>query len=734
MMRKPLFPVLAGALAALAILASCGQDAGRPNVLLVSLDTVRPDHMGCYGYEQIETPVVDGLADRGVLFEDCVTPIPLTLPAHSSILTGLYPISHGVRDNGSFALAGDFTTIAEILKGEGYSTGAFIGAFVLDSRFGLDQGFDVYHDNMAAGRKATGFGYEERPAEDVNRDATAWLDTVPEPFFGFVHYYDPHAPFEPLPPYDSLYAGRPYDGEIAYTDAALGRLLERLERRGISENTLIVVVSDHGEGLGEHGEVAHGVLLYDTTVRVVLVMRLPGDHPAARERSLPLRISQPVRLIDVAPTILEALGMEAGGIDGRSLLPLVRGETLSPEFSYLETFYPYFAYNWSPLRGVRFGEWKYILAPEEEIYNLESDPGEMRNLIGREAERAEELKANLLTIAAREGQVTAPAVKMSAEEMGKLQALGYVGSARPTVPEDIEPRGPDPKHMIRRLDALMGPGESAFDRGDYETAYRNFKELTRIDPGNPDAFVHLGKTLLFMDRLDEAAEAYRRATQLDSTNSTAFFQLGNVYRMKGSPDRALAAYEQALDILPGTPEALANIGGILLDKGLADSAIVVLQQALAVDPDHESTLINLGMAHSAGENHAQALDAFRRVLKTDPRNVKALVNCSMALIRLGDSEGAADYLERACELDPEDPSILLNLGGAYRSMGRNEEAAGAYEAALELDPQDVYALFGLAATRAAEGDRESAREILLRIVGLQPDFEPARRALESLGG
>jgi arylsulfatase A-like enzyme/Flp pilus assembly protein TadD len=722
--------VIAGAVALALLLTARGE---RPNVLLISIDTLRPDHLGCYGYHGIATPAIDAIAAEGVLFSDALTAIPLTLPSHTSLLTGLYPVSHGVRDNGTFALAPEYTTLAEVLSSHGYATAAFVGAFVLDSRFGLNQGFDIYDDDLGTGKKTSAFGYRERLAEDVTESAAGWLSTVREPFFAFVHYYDPHTPYEPPAPFDAAYPGRPYDGEIAYTDQALADLLDVVADRGVLKNTLVVLVSDHGEGLGEHGELAHGILLYDTTVRVTFLLKLPEHSAAARGISPPVRIDQVVRLIDVFPTVLDVIGVEYdAAVDGRSLLPLIEGKGLPPEVAYVETYYPYLAYRWSPLKAVRFKKWKYILAPEEELYNVEQDPKETDNVLAADSSLVAGLKGNLLEIARRQPAVKASQVNLNADELRKLMALGYVARSAVSLPADVEPEGTDPKTMIAQIDLLLGPGETAFDKGDFETALGYFSRLVELDPGNPEAHIHKAKTLFSLGRLDEAESEYLRATDIDSTSSTAFFQLGNVARAKGEPDLALRYYWKALEILPGTPEALANIGGILHEKGLTDSAVAVLNQALEVDPANEIALVNMGLASLSRGDYADARAWFQRVLASNPQNVKALVNVSFAWLQEGKADSATAYMELAAQADPNDPDIYVNLGGLYRAQGMPDEAAKAYEAAVRLEPDNVVALFGMAAVNAQQGRRQESIEILKRILDIDPEFTQARTALDRL--
>jgi arylsulfatase A-like enzyme/Tfp pilus assembly protein PilF len=713
----------------------CGRGKPEPvNVLLVSLDTVRPDHLGCYGNTDIETPNTDRIAAEGFVFTDAMTSVPLTLPSHASILTGLYPISHGARINGTFTLADRFTTLAEVLKANGYTTGAFVGSFVLDSRFGTAQGFDTYDDLMDLRMPAGGADHPERRASNVTTNAVRWLGEVSEPFLAFVHYYDPHTPYEPPPPFDSLYQGNPYDGEIAYTDRELGRLLDGLEQLDLMERTLIVVLSDHGEGLGDHGELEHGILIYESTMKVALIIRIPEAHPSSGDLSGPGRIDQPVELVDVFPTILSLVGIDSPDeIDGRSIVPLLDGDNLPRKVCYLESLYPHLAYKWSPLRGVRFGEWKYILAPEEELYNLMDDPTESRNLSAGNPTRIEMLKANLIEIARRDlERGDEEQRELSPEEAVKLKALGYVSPSGSSDLIDIEPTGTDPKHMIASLQDLLYVGMEAQRAGDLETALARLSELAEIDPMNPIGHLYLAETLMDMGRTASAEAEWHKVIEIDSTNTNALLRLGDTARSQGDLDRALFFYRMAADILPETPQVFSSMGSILMETGMIDSAMTVLRHALQIDPHDQIALVNMGLGYLALEQHDQALQWFHKTLKANPNHIKALMNIAFIYINRGDPDSTIAYLERASHAAPDDAKVLQNLGNAYRQAGMVAEAAGAFEAAVKIEPDNVMALFGLAATRAQQGDRQGSVALLERILRLDPNFTPARQALERL--
>jgi arylsulfatase A-like enzyme/tetratricopeptide (TPR) repeat protein len=704
------------------------------NVLLISLDTVRPDHLGCYGYGLVETPNIDGLAREGVIFTDALASVPLTLPSHTSMLTGLYPLSHGVRDNGLYTASGQITTLAEVLRADGYSTGAFIGSFILDSRFGLDQGFDVYDDDMEGDRPQGQFEHPERTADAVTESACEWLKTAEEPFFGFVHYYDPHAPYEPPPPYSTSYAGRLYDGEIAYTDRSLGRILELLKERGVYDNTMIIVASDHGEGLGEHEETGHGKLIYDSTIKVALIWRVPGRSGQASEILTPAEIGVPVGLVDLFPTVLELVGAEAAdAVDGRSLLPLMQGENLPSRFYYMESLHPYLGYRWAPLRGVRFREWKYILAPGPELYKTSNDPGELNNLISVFPETAVELKAQLANLVSMEKESADTAgPELSYEETRKLRALGYVSGSRRPIPAGIEPQGADPKRMIGPYEHYVGRAIAALDEKDIDTALENLHDYAEMDPGNPKVYLLLGQALTEAGDYSKAEAALRRLAEIDPGNLPDFITLGAEAERQGQADKADFLYRMGLKISPDTPGLLTAIGASLLQQGLVDSAITVFRHALEKDPEDRVAAVNLGRAYLQRGETGEALQQFHGALSAHPEDPDALIGVVSVYVQAGRSDSVIKYLEQLSSVTPDDVQVLKNLGIAYREKGMLDKSEEAFERACELDPENVQFMLRLAVVKAESGQTQEAEKILRHILELQPDFGPARRILRSL--
>jgi len=725
--------LIAVAAAVVIILEVAGRGPG-PNLILISVDTLRPDHLGCYGSPHVKTPAIDALAGDGALFTDVMSNVPLTLPSHASLLSGLYPISHGIRDNGYMALDPEYTTLAEVLKREGYSTGAVIGAFVLDSRFGLDQGFDHYDDDLSMGEQPRLFTYTEITADVVTDKAIGWIEQAEEPFFTFIHYYDPHMTYAPPEPFAGLYRANPYAGEVAYTDQAIGRLLDALEEQGRLERTMIVFLSDHAEGLGDHGEPGHGVLVYESTLKVPLIVRAP-EGSKLREIFVPGSTSDwPVALVDVFPTLADALGLNPGsGLDGTSLLPALKGESDKTPLHYFESVYSYLAYRWSPLRGVRYGKWKLIFAPEEELYDLESDPHETRNLAKSESQRAHDLRNYLARIVSeKEGKQQNERSRLDQDDIQKLQALGYISGTGSSVPSELEAEGADPKYILPGFAVTMAAGEDALVAGNLAEAAEIFSRLVAKDPGNPQVRAFRAMAYLEMGRFGLARQDYLKMVEIDSTNSTPYFHLGTMAQQTGDFRAALNYYELARDLVPGSPEALANIGGVLVEMGLADSGAVVLEETLELDPRNEIALVNLALVYGQNGKFDEAEALFRRALEVNPENTKALVNMSSIFIGRGNVDSTAAYMERANASSPGDAGILANLGNSYRQMGRLEDAERCYLQALDLEPENRLALYGLAAIRAGQGRTAEAKSLLRKVLAIDPGFTPARQALEQI--
>ncbi len=632
--------------------------AGPPNVLLITLDTTRADRLGAYGYAAARTPTLDRLAREGVLFERVVSAAPTTLPAHASVMTGRNPMAHGVRNNG-MPLDTGVPTLADAFRAAGYRTAAFVSAFVLDQRFGLVRGFDTYDDHLDP---PTGYATDalERRGDRTVAAATAWLTAslpaaagtpalapAAAPFFLWVHLYDPHDPYEAPAPATSGGVSALYDGEVAFADTAVGTLLDALERQGLSGNTIVAVIGDHGESLGEHGEATHGLFVYDSAMRVPALLKWPARVPAGT------RVTPLVRAIDLAPTLLDLAGRPAlTGATGVSLVPLVRGAAVSPDTApataYGETYFPQLFMNWAPLRSWHDGQWKFIEAPTLELYDLASDPSESVNLAAREPDRTARMRRALYALLAAEGTVTTSA-SPDRETLQKLAALGYVGGGG-TQGENPLSR-PDPKAMISVFNRLL-EANTALDTGNADAAARAAVETLALDRGNAFAMLILGKAERARGRYREAAVQFRGYLAQVPLSADAYLWLAICHLQLDDLDAALAEAELALAIDPRYAEALTLRGELLAAGGRIDEGLHDLRAAVNINPDRPAAHIALGRTLARTGQAAEADEQFRYALELATR-----------LAAAGRTMQAARVYEQLA-LDPSVPTLLQEAARA----------------------------------------------------------------------
>jgi arylsulfatase A-like enzyme/Tfp pilus assembly protein PilF len=639
---------LATAVTVLGVLSSA--QAPRPNLLLVTLDTVRADRLGSYGFKAARTPVLDRLAREGVRFADATTHAPLTGPAHAGILTGRYPARLGIRDNAATPLSPEAITLAEVLRGAGYRTGGFIGAFVLDRAYGFDQGFDHFDAQFSMFDPRAKLN-AERPAIDVVAHAIAWLKTLngAEPYFAWIHLYDAHAPYEPPAPFDLTFSADPYDGEIAGVDRAIGDVVAFLETQRQFDRTLVVAIGDHGESLGEHGEDAHGVFLYDAVLRIPWVMRMPGKEHAGTV------VPEQVRAIDLVPTVLDALGVSPpAGLDGVSVGGVIAGrprQDVPP--AYAETYYPKVHYGWSELRAVRVGDWKFIEAPRPELYALRSDPAEKANVVGRQGALAGRLAAALSGIASGWSQVSERQAAMPDKEtLERLRSLGYVGF---TAPPASGGRGRDPKDMIAKLAAFntlmagatadlragrresasaklrraLAINERAYDvhvtLGDvylesrqYENALGEYEAAALLNPASADPMLGAASVLIAQRKTLEAARRIDKAEQLEPRSSEIPFARGRVSEQMGRDGEAFAHYDRAVALNPSDPRLRARLANVAVRLNRVEVAAAQFSAQLAAGYQPARAHFGLGwVAESRGDGVTAARE-YRRALALDP--------------------------------------------------------------------------------------------------------------------
>ncbi len=704
--------------ALLGIAAACGApDSGRAaaadrgaehgrerfNLVLVTLDTLRADRVGCYGYPLAETPAMDRLAAEGLRFAHASSPVPLTLPAHTSILTGLLPLHHGVRNNGAAGLPAGTTTLATRLAAAGYRTGAFVAAFVLDHRFGLQSGFAVYDDEVNRDPNAGWVLEARRPANQVVDRALAWLgQDDARPFFLWVHLYDAHAPYRPPSPQRERHPGRPYDGAVAFDDAQLGRLLAEIDRRRGRERTVIAVTADHGESLGEHGEQTHGLLLYEPVLAVPLLLRAPGLAPRV--------VATAVSLVDLAPTLagMLALPPPAAGAgrpapaDGRDLAAALRAGAEPPAADlYAETLYPE-VFGWSPLAALRRHDLKYIGAARPELYDLARDPHEARNLAAPPVIAAAGQDRLLRGFAAGLAAIAATAVPPllpgaaaagqpaaatrgaaqppgDAETRARLASLGYVAGAAPAHAAAAagRPHGPDPARQVE----LFQRFERAHDEqaaGRPGDALADLEALVAADPPNPVFRAQLAKALRERGDLARAIPLYRRAAGDAPDVPLCWYNLAAALEEAGRLGEARAAIEKALHLDPGRPEAHNTLGIVLLGERRPQEARREFAAAVAADPRNAHAWNNLGNVERALGHAAAADAAYRRALDAAPNYPEALNGLGTLAVQGDHPAAAVPYFDRALALAPGYHEVRLNRAIALQMAGSNAAAADAY--------------------------------------------------------
>ncbi|HET8922332.1 MAG TPA: sulfatase-like hydrolase/transferase [Candidatus Acidoferrum sp.] len=619
-----------------------------PNIVFITIDTVRADHLGCYGYKLIETPHLDALATSGVRFANAYTPVPITLPAHSVMLTGTYPMRTGMHDFSGNRLNSSQPTLATLLRAHGYATGAAVGSAVLDSRFGLSRGFDFYYDRFDFSRlDERNIDAMMRPGNEVVDHALAWLDgNHRKPFLLWVHLYDAHHPYNPPASYLQKYRAHPYDGGIAFVDAQVGRVVAYLKSKGIYDRTLIVVAGDHGEGLGEHGEKTHGFFIYDATLHVPLIFKLPSG--VAQRKPV---VDEPANLADLLPTILELTGANRPNeLEGRSLVPAIEGKTVAPPVdNYAETYLPRIHFNWSELRGVRFRQYHFIDAPRPELYDLSSDPHELTNLYTVKPAISNAMRKRLVQFIARytrsAGEKTSESTGLDPALVERLKSLGYVAVAGGSDEVLSDHRLPDPKDRIQVYelvsDALSDSQRGRYDESiakllqaekfekdslpvhyllalnhyrqkDFTAAIGEFQTALKLSPSYSLASYFLGLSCVGNEDWVQAIAAFQQTLSLDATNFSAAYNLGAAYLKLGKVEDAEATFRQAVKINPNYAQAYTALGDLLLYQGKLGDAIAALRTALSIEPGNTRARQALIKALQANGQNNEAEEEMRK--------------------------------------------------------------------------------------------------------------------------
>ncbi len=666
------------------------------NVILITIDTLRADHVGIYGAGQARTPVLDSLAAEGTYFEHCVSQVPLTLPSHTSLLSSTYPQFSQVRDNGGFQVPGALTLISEILKGRGRATAAFIGAFVLHGKWGLNQGFDTYSDRFDPARYGKILLENEKRADEVLGDARKWLQNLGDRrFFAWIHLYDPHSPYDPPAPFDHSSPRAAYRGEVEYTDGELGKFISFLKEQELYDHSLIIVAADHGEGLGDHNEDGHGMFLYETTVHVPLILRAP--LPFARHR-----VDETVELVDVAPTVLDLLEIPAPKQwQGRSLWPLLDGKADDPAGrAYSETYYPRFHYGWSSLRSFTSGKLKYILAPRDELYDLARDPGEVRELAGDRRRR--DLRGQMMAFAGRSSRGALNHVsdrQMSPEDQRRLAALGYLSG---TVKVDDSLPLADPKDKIG-ISNLLTQATRLLEEKRPEEAAAILEPLTQKEPELADAWSLLGNVNLKRRRKQDALDSFRRALALKPDNNFLMINIVKTLAGVGEVEAAAAESLHFLKVFPDDPALLEQLGYIRLLQKRPDEALSLLKRALAIDPAASQVYNLTAEALILKGDHAAAEEILRRGLSENPKTRNTHYLMAQVQEALQRPAAAIDFYRKELEIDAAKYQAAVNLANLLKKGGDLTAAARYYRMAIDANAELKMPRFHLAEIMLKQG-------------------------------
>ena len=654
------------------------------NVLLITIDTIRPDRLSCYSTKYLQTPRIDALAEKGAVFDRAFAHNPLTLPSHVNILLGTTPIYHGVHENSFSIVSEDFLTLAEYLKGKGYATGAFIGAFPLDSRFGLAQGFDVYDESYPS-RPSKLFIFPERKAEKVIESAIDWIGKLDSKWFTWIHIWDPHAPYLPPDSFLLKFKDDLYSGEVAYVDSELGKFFDYLEKSNLAGNTLIVLTGDHGEALGEHGESTHGYFAYNSTLWVPLIIAGPGIEQT--------RVDEYVSHTDIFPTLCDVLGIEKPSfLQGISLLPLLRGKKIKNRVIYFESLLAFYHSGWAPLRGFIEEKVKFIDSPLPEFYNLEDDFDEEENLVQeinleRYQKRMKELIDTYSSLQRPES-----ARKIDREALEKLRSLGYVVSSTPQIKKSYGPED-DLKTLL-------------------PIQQKQFRALTLFSEG----------------KVEESIKLLLGIIQERKDFDKAYIQLSQVNENLGRIEEAIKTLDEGFVNNPEKYEVVSKYGILLVKHGRMDKGIEVLQKALSMvdfDPD---VWTHLGIAYWQKGEFQRALKHYEKALSLDVNNAIIFNNLGMLYFSIfmqtknrEDHTQSAEYFKKAIGLDPNLASAYNGLGSTYRVIGRIDEAISLWERSLELDPNFDFPVYNLGLAYFEKGNKNQALKYFEKYLSLKKD-------------
>mgnify|MGYP002629919842 CR=1 FL=1 len=688
LLGRPQLSLACCALAFASLLGGCGPSGNKAllpklpadtNLLLITLDTTRADRIGSYGHAAAQTPNLDRLATAGVRFERAYAHVPLTLPTHASLLTGTLPPEHGIHDNGRRALSPELTSMAQVFQHKGYRTGAFVSAIALDGSFGLNRGFEVYDDQLASGA-APGVRVIDRPGDQTTDRALAWLDSGTGPFFMWVHYYDPHAPY--LPP-TGFGAGDAYDGEIAFMDSQVGRLLGALDSAGLRERTLVVAIADHGESLQEKGEHTHAALIYDGTQRIPFLMQLPGVLPAGKV------VDNLAGQSDLFPTLMELYDWSVPDqSSGSSLVPAIAGLTVAPNSIWIESEYAALNFGWSSLHGIVQGPWKYVAAPTPELYHLLKDPGERNNLADSEPAKREQLQAALEGLQASMGSFTSAGIELGADMARDLASLGYAQGASSATGNSDSKRVNPVEHIeiLEQYHMAIGLG----NQGRYGEMLAPLETVQRAFPDAPGFRTQLGDAYRRVGRLLEAREQLEGALKLDDSYDPAHFYLGELSWVERKLPAAMESYRRTLELRPDYVPAKERLAGLLAETGEDAASLLLFKELAKLQPPQAKHWLAIADLEHRLSQEAPRIQALERALALDPLDLGAINMLAWALAT-SPTQAVRDG-QRALELAAGNvqasqgthPEPLLTHAAAQAELGQWEAAAATIAKAIEL--------------------------------------------------
>jgi arylsulfatase A-like enzyme len=664
----------------------------RCNVILLTLDTLRADHLSCYSPNQVQTPNLDSLAASGTLFETCISQTPLTLPAHTTILSGTYPLYHQVRDNGGFLVPDKLELIGETLQRQHFATAGFIAAYVLHSKWGINQGFDFFADNFDLAKyNSISLGKVQKRADEVLGEAEAWLRANgSKRFFSWIHLYDPHTPYEPPSPFRELYADHPYRGEVAYLDAELGKFFAFLKERNLWDDTIIVVTGDHGESFGEHREQGHGYFIYESTVRVPLIIRAPRAFPVKR-------VERIVEHVDIVPTSLAMLDIpRPAEVQGRSLLGLMLGRSETGfDSAYTETYYPRLHFGWSELSALYSGKWKYIRAPAAELYDLPADRGEEQNLRQRQSFAARRLNSSLVEFQERMGKMAlAPpgTGKIDRDALEKLAALGYLTSSARTSSKSI---AVDPKEKIDLYNKLDS-AKQLTSVGRVDDAVAMVESIVAADAEMVDAHMLLGNLLFRQRKFRPALAAFEEVLKRRPDYNFAMLNVLHCLKQLGEWQRCLDEIKRFRVLFPDDPALFNEEGDVLTGQRKFAPAIAALQKSLALDNANAQACKKLGEIYFLQGEYEKAAGFLRKGIELSPEQQKSHFDLAVLDETRGDRTAAEANYRQELQINPGNFMASYNLAELLRKDNRADEALAFYQATMKSHPSFAIPYFMVA--------------------------------------